>query len=218
MMPMESSPKGEARPYHHGHLRQTLLDAADRLIESEGVHALSIRAVAREAGVSPAAPYHHFRDKDALLNAVAQEGWVRLDQALGEAWSVAAQPRDVMINLGLAYVNFARENTALYRLIYGAARNKDSLPEDLRPGGGGAYGKVREALILAGFDADDSLGLELAATAIWCSAHGLAEMAGFRQFASVRETCGGEARFLRAVFEHMGRGACHVAQEPLSPT
>ena len=74
----------EARPYHHGDLRRGLVDAARRILEADGPSALSLRAVAREAGVSPAAPYHHFKDKGELLDAVALEGWDALGQALAQ--------------------------------------------------------------------------------------------------------------------------------------
>ena len=82
---MRESQAAEARPYHHGDLRRALVDAASRVLEAEGPSALSLRAVAREAGVSPAAPYHHFKDKTELLEAVAHEGWDMLDAALAEA-------------------------------------------------------------------------------------------------------------------------------------
>ena len=75
----------ESRPYHHGDLSRALIDAARKILETEGPSALSLRAVAREAGVSPAAPYHHFKDKGELLEAVAHEGWVELDHALAKA-------------------------------------------------------------------------------------------------------------------------------------
>ena len=64
----------EPKPYHHGDLRRALMDSADAILERDGPNALSLRAVAREAGVSPAAPYHHFKDKDELLSAIAREG------------------------------------------------------------------------------------------------------------------------------------------------
>ena len=75
------SDKGnEAKPYHHGDLRRALVEAAERILENEGPSALSLRAVAREAGVSAAAPYHHFKDKNELLAAIAQEGFELLAQ------------------------------------------------------------------------------------------------------------------------------------------
>ena len=79
----------EPKPYHHGDLRRALLRAAVVILEREGPSALSLRAVAREAGVSPAAPYHHFKDKSELLNAVATEGFNRLKAALAEAFATA---------------------------------------------------------------------------------------------------------------------------------
>jgi AcrR family transcriptional regulator len=104
---MRESQAAEPKPYHHGDLRRALIDAARRLLEAEGPSALSLRAVAREAGVSPAAPYHHFKDKAELLEAVAQEGWAKLDERLGRAKSVAPS-QDAMTALGVAYVLFAR--------------------------------------------------------------------------------------------------------------
>src|SRR6186997_1076837 len=93
----------EARPYHHGDLRRGLVDAARRILEADGPTALSLRAVAREAGVSPAAPYHHFKDKGELLDAVAQEGWDMLNAQMLEAKS-KAEGRAQLNALGVAYV------------------------------------------------------------------------------------------------------------------
>jgi AcrR family transcriptional regulator len=201
---MRESHTAEARPYHHGDLRRALIDAAGRLLEAEGPTALSLRAVAREAGVSPAAPYHHFKDKGELLDAVAQEGWEKLDQALGAAKAAAPSLRDAMTALGVAYVCFARDNPALYRVMYDTARDKEALPETMQDGEDSAYCKVRNTLVEAGADPTATLDLELATTAAWCAAHGLAEMRGFKQFEHLKEAVGGETEFLRAVFRHMG--------------
>lgn len=201
---MRESQTAEARPYHHGDLRRALIDAASRLLEAEGPSALSLRAVAREAGVSPAAPYHHFKDKGELLDAVAQEGWTLLDAALAKAKAAAPSPQAAMNGLGVAYVCFARENPALYRVMYDTARDREDLPDEMQGNKDSAYCKVRDTLIDAGANPDDALDIELATTAAWCSAHGLAEMAGFKQFAHLKEACGGEIPFLTAIFEHMG--------------
>jgi AcrR family transcriptional regulator len=201
---MRESQAAEARPYHHGDLRRALIDAARRVLEAEGPSALSLRAVAREAGVSPAAPYHHFKDKGELLDAVAHEGWTLLDAALLKAKAEAPSPRDAMNNLGVAYVCFARENPALYRVMYDTARDKESLPDQMEDGEDSAYCKVRDTLVEAGADPNDTHDIELATVAAWCSAHGLAEMAGFKQFEHLKDACGGEVPFLRAVFRHMG--------------
>src|SRR5689334_23769031 len=100
---MSEAKSAESRPYHHGDLRRALVDAARRLLEAEGPTALSLRAVAREAGVSPAAPYHHFKDKAELLDAVAQEGWEMLEQFMAQA-KANTQGRQQLTALGIAYV------------------------------------------------------------------------------------------------------------------
>jgi AcrR family transcriptional regulator len=209
---MRESQAAEARPYHHGDLRRALIDAASRLLEAEGPSALSLRAVAREAGVSPAAPYHHFKDKGELLEAVAQEGWTLLDAALAKAKAEAPSPQDAMNALGVAYVCFARENPALYRVMYDTARDREDLPDQMQDKEDSAYCKVRDTLVEAGANPDDALDIEFATTAAWCSAHGLAEMAGFKQFQHLKDACGGEVPFLRAIFRHMGL-ASHLAQD-----
>jgi AcrR family transcriptional regulator len=201
---MRETHTAEARPYHHGDLRRALIEAARRLLESEGPTALSLRAVAREAGVSPAAPYHHFKDKGELLDAVAQEGWQKLDEALGRAKADAPSIRDAMIALGVAYVCFARDNPALYRVMYDTARDKEALPETMQDKEDSAYCKVRSTLVEAGADPSQEVDLELATVAAWCAAHGLAEMRGFKQFETLKSQVGGETAFLKAVFNHMG--------------
>lgn len=202
---MRESHNAEARPYHHGDLRRALVDAARRILEAEGPSALSLRAVAREAGVSPAAPYHHFKDKAELLDAVAAEGWTLLDAAMAKAKAEAPSAREAMNGLGVAYVCFARENPALYRVMYDTARDKESLPEEMvADSEDSAYCKVRDTLIEAGADESATTDLELATIAAWCAAHGLAEMAGFKQFDHLKEELGGELPFLRAIFAHMG--------------
>jgi AcrR family transcriptional regulator len=194
----------ETRPYHHGDLSQGLVDAARRLLERDGPGALSLRAVAREAGVSPAAPYHHFKDRQEMLEAVAHEGWEMLNLAVGEARAAAPPGEAAVAELGLTYVRFALEHPALYRVMYDVARDREGLPRHQAETNDSAYAKLRATLIEAGADPADTLDLELATTAVWCSAHGLAEMAGFRQFDRLKAACGGEAAFLRGVYRHLG--------------
>lgn len=196
----------EARPYHHGDLRRALIEAARRILEAEGPSALSLRAVAREAGVSPAAPYHHFKDKTELLEAVAQEGWEMLDEVIAQAKAKAASPDEALNAIGVGYVCFARDNPALYRVMYDTVRDREALPDDMHGDKDSAYCKVRDTIVDAGGDPSDELDLELATIASWCAAHGLAEMANFKQFAHLKEICGGEEPFFRAIFAHMGLG------------
>lgn len=192
----------ESRPYHHGDLSRALVDAARAILEREGPSALSLRAVAREAGVSPAAPYHHFKDKAELLEAVAHEGWHELDVALSTARAATADASVRMTNLGVAYVCFARDNPALYRVMYDRSRDKDALPDQLKDDG--AYCQVRNTIDENAGGRASEIDLELATIAAWCAGHGLAEMIGFKQFAPLKELLGGEEAFLRAVFEHLG--------------
>jgi AcrR family transcriptional regulator len=192
----------ESRPYHHGDLSRALVDAARRILESEGPAALSLRAVAREAGVSPAAPYHHFKDKSELLEAVAHEGWGALDAVLIEARASAKDASERMTGLGVAYVKFARDNPALYRVMYDCSRDKDALPDQMKTEG--AYCQVRDTISEQSGGGVADIDLELATIAAWCAGHGLAEMISFKQFAPLKELLGGEDAFLRAVFEHLG--------------
>ncbi|HEY3695798.1 TetR/AcrR family transcriptional regulator [Phenylobacterium sp.] len=199
---MRHAAAAEPRPYHHGDLSRALVDAALRLLERDGPSALSLRAVAREAGVSPAAPYHHFKDKGELLDAVAQQGWQMLNESLART---RAEQADAELNsgLGVTYVRFAREHPALYRVMYDCSRDREALPDHSNDKDS-AFCRVRDSLIRAGADPDDQIGLELSAVAAWCAAHGLAEMAAFKQFQSLKDALGGEEAFLRGVFNHMG--------------
>ena len=200
---MSEAKSAESRPYHHGDLGRALVDAARRLLEAEGPSALSLRAVAREAGVSPAAPYHHFKDKAELLDAVAQEGWDVLSGLMADA-KRSATGLQQLTALGIAYVCFARDNPALYRVMYDATRDRESLPEGMEKDKDSAYCMVRDTMIEHGADPAAELHLELATIAAWCGAHGLAEMGSFKQFDPLKEALGGERAFFDAVLSHMG--------------
>jgi AcrR family transcriptional regulator len=177
------------------------VEAARRILEAEGAAALSLRAVAREAGVSPAAPYHHFKDKTDLMEAVAQGGWEMMSEAIYEARRSSAHPEAALHAIGLAYVNFARDNPALYRLMYDTSRDRTSMPEHAKDGDSG-LNEVQRALVDAGADPNDELELQLATVAAWCAVHGLAEMANFKEFAALKAALGGEEAFLRGVLRH----------------
>jgi AcrR family transcriptional regulator len=104
--------------YHHGALREALLRATVELIETEGIGAVSLRQVARTAGVSPGAPYHHFPDRAALLTALADEGFGRLAEQLTAAQNAATTPTAALEAILNAYVNFAKTNPAYFRLMF----------------------------------------------------------------------------------------------------
>lgn len=113
---MESMTK-KLNAYHHGNLRQTLLDEALVLIEKKGVHALSLREVARAAGVSPGAPYHHFENRAALLAGIAIEGFSRFHKHLKAAKKTAKVGKELE-EMGKAYALFAIENPNYFRVMF----------------------------------------------------------------------------------------------------
>ncbi|MET9391726.1 TetR/AcrR family transcriptional regulator [Streptomyces sp. NPDC006624] len=108
----------ESRPYHHGDLRSALLAGAERTLREKGAGALSLRELAREAGVSHAAPGRHFKDKQALLDALALTGYDRLGQALADADDPALPLQRRLTALARAYLAFALGNPELLELMY----------------------------------------------------------------------------------------------------
>ncbi|HEY6878423.1 MAG TPA: TetR/AcrR family transcriptional regulator [Polyangiales bacterium] len=105
--------------YHHGDLRRALIDAASELVKEHGPRGITLREAARRAGVTHAAPYRHFADKEALLAALAEEGFLRLREAIERALEgiPAAERLEV---LGVAYVRFARAHPSQFRVMFGA--------------------------------------------------------------------------------------------------
>ncbi len=116
--------------YHHGDLRTALVDAALALLAEDGADAISLRAVARRAGVSAMAPYRHYPDKAALLAAVAMRGFDGLRLTLLAADAAPGQP---LVAQAVAYVRYARQNPALFRLMFGQKRG-DAHPELMASG------------------------------------------------------------------------------------
>jgi AcrR family transcriptional regulator len=104
--------------YHHGALREALLTACLDLIAAEGIGAVSLRRVAREAGVSPGAPYHHFADRAALLAALSTQGYELLAADFAAAKADAGGPVQALTAMVRAYVEFARRQPAYFRLIF----------------------------------------------------------------------------------------------------
>ncbi len=180
--PSGRTPARGAAPatYHHGDLPNALVAAALELIREAGLGALTLRAVARRAGVSEAAPYRHFADKDALLAAVAEQGFLALGHKMDEA--AGREPgTDVLTRLrrlGAAYVRFAVENPAHFRVMTGpvVAQRKDypSLDRVADASFGRLLAVLAEAQ-QAGIVAEGELqDIGLAA---WSFVHGLAALA-----------------------------------------
>lgn len=123
----------EKRNYHHGDLRQALVEAGLALLEERAADALSLREVARAVGVSATAVYRHFPDKGALLDALAAEGLAKLAEAQRAAARQAGGGQAGFAATGVAYVRFALANPALFRMIFGAKASHGML--DVPPHG-----------------------------------------------------------------------------------
>ena len=153
-------------------LKPRLIAAARLLLERDGLNAATLRATAREAGVSHMAPYRHFKDKDELLAAVAEQGFRAMTRAIG----AAAGERTERNAAGAAYVTFALENPALYRLMFSA----DLAPRARFPGLVAAGGEAFARCIAASGDAAGAAGdceaAPRAAVALWSIVHGLATL------------------------------------------
>jgi AcrR family transcriptional regulator len=118
--PLKARAKPAKHAYHHGDLRRAILDVAIGILEKEGPEALTLREVARRLGVTSAAPYHHFADKDAILAAVAEEGFMKLVAATEIAHAGATKkPLARLRAQGIAYVTFAVKHPSHYRVMFG---------------------------------------------------------------------------------------------------
>lgn len=163
----------EARDsYHHGDLRGALLAAAEAELSDAGIEAFSLRKVARRAGVSHAAPAHHFGDTAGLLAALAAEGYRRFRATLiaHEAAAPAGDARARLVESGLGYLAFARANPALFRLMFASAKPRADDPE-LCAAGGAAYDHLVQTVEALGPDPS-----RLGPVAAWALVHGLAEL------------------------------------------
>jgi AcrR family transcriptional regulator len=117
------------KPYHHGNLREALLEAAIRLIAEVGPTAFTLREVARRAGVSHNAPYRHFRDRDDLMAAVAAQGFRELTKAMVEAAAPHSEVLERLKRAGLGYVSFALRRPEHFTVMFDAPMSKHKHPD-----------------------------------------------------------------------------------------
>jgi len=155
--------KNNDRPYHHGDLAPSLRDAARAILEEEGLAALSLRSVARRAGVSHAAPYRHYPSREALLADIACEGLARMRAELAQAAAVPGDCAERIVQIGGAYLRFASRHPGLLRLMLGS-----ELPNR------GDFSGLAEATAMIGEDIGRALGDPAAGLAAWAAMHGLA--------------------------------------------
>jgi AcrR family transcriptional regulator len=164
-MPKPAPRKGKTA-YHHGSLHEALLDAAEHLLPSRGPETLTLREVARHAGVSHGAPYHHFASRDALLAAVAERGFVGLGEAMESA--SGATPRDRLSAICAAYVGFAARHPTRFRLMFGPLLARKTEFPGLQASGEKAFA----LLVAASQEVAPAQAMPLA-LAGWSMAHGL---------------------------------------------
>lgn len=157
------------KPYHHGDLRAALLAAGEAELTEKGVEGFSLRSVAKRAGVSHAAPSHHFGDTRGLLTALAAEGFRQFQDTLDARETGATEDRDRAVRAGLGYLEFALKRPALFRLIFSSAR-PDYASADLLAAADRAYLHLVGLVEVLG-------GGETDVVALWATSHGIADLA-----------------------------------------
>jgi AcrR family transcriptional regulator len=166
------------RGYHHGNLREALVQAALALIAEKGPSGFSFAEASRAAGVSPAAPYRHFRDRDALMADVATRGFERFAETLKQAWRDGKpDPARAFVAMGRAYIAFARSEPALYAAMFEAALPRGTYPA-LDEAGNRAFAVVRDAseAVVATLPAAERPPALMISLHAWSMAHGIAAL------------------------------------------
>lgn len=173
-------PEAPPRGYHHGNLKEELVRAALGLIREKGANGFTFAEAARLAGVSPAAPYRHFRDRDELLADVATRGFVLFEAALTRAWDQGRpDPQAAFHRLGLAYLAFAHDEPAYYAAMFEAGVPLDASPE-LRAAADRAFQNLRAAseALIALLPAGKRPPALMMALHVWSMSHGVAALFG----------------------------------------
>ncbi len=168
----------KSKPYHHGELRDALVESALAMLEEGGVEAVTLRGVARRTGVSQAAPYSHFRNKEALLGAVATVGFARLSERMNASIEGLEAAAERIVALGCCYVRFATDHPGLFRLMFGrAVCQRFAEDETLRRTADESYVPISRAIgDQIGDASGDSPDTHLATVAAWSLVHGLSSL------------------------------------------
>jgi len=170
--------RGGGRGYHHGNLREALVAAAAALIAERGPFGFSFVDAARAAGVSPAAPYRHFRDRDELMAEVARRGYESFAQALAAAWDEGRpEPIAAFTRVGQAYLAFARTEPASYAAMFEAGIAAASHPA-LSAAADRAFAVLRQAAetLSARLPPESRPPALMMALHIWALSHGIASL------------------------------------------
>ncbi|MGH7398215.1 MAG: TetR/AcrR family transcriptional regulator [Candidatus Rokuibacteriota bacterium] len=160
-----------------GSLRDTLVDAAVALIARKGLQGFSLREVARRARVSEAAPYWHFADREALLAAVAERGFLEMAEQMMAIWSRAAEPAARFRALGIGYVRFALAHPSYLRVMFGSEVPDKAEHPALKEAGERTFGLLVQAIVECQAAGQIRTGApEDLAVAAWSIVHGLAAL------------------------------------------
>jgi AcrR family transcriptional regulator len=177
-MSWDGNDPSKKRGYHHGNLREALIDAALRLIGEKGPAGFTIAEAARAAGVSPAAPYRHFRDRDALMADVAERGFEAFRIRLESAWGGGLpNPREALNRVGRAYLAFAREEPATYSAMFEGGIAMSQHPS-LHAAAEGAFQVLRAGCdsLFATLPVEKRPPALMVALHIWAMSHGIASL------------------------------------------
>ncbi len=176
----EPGERDAPRGYHHGNLREALIRAALELIARKGTAGFTFAEAARYAGVSPAAPYRHFRDRDELMASVALRGFEQFEAGLARAWDDGRPDAFIALDrLGKAYLEFARAQPAFYSAMFEAAVPVSANPA-LREASERAFAVLRSAAdkVCAAMPSAARPPALMVALHIWAMAHGVASLFG----------------------------------------
>jgi AcrR family transcriptional regulator len=168
------------RSYHHGNLTEALIEAALELIREFGPAGFSFAEVTRAVGVSPAAPYRHFRDRDALMAEVARRGFDKFAARLSKAWNGGQpDPTTALKSVGKAYLSFARAEPAYYAAMF-EARLPGDMSRDLSHASDRAFLVLREACeaLIAEMPKERRPPALMMSLHIWAMSHGIASLFG----------------------------------------
>lgn len=160
---------GMEKKYHHGNLKETLLNEGFLLIKEKGIERLTLREVASKAKVSHAAPYRHFKSKEDLLFGIMEKAYAIFNKFINNNIQNISDPKEKLIKLTQSYINFALKNEDYYRLIFSKSVSKTDYSPELLSAAFLSYNILKEIL----HQLNPEINAELAALQSWSGLHGL---------------------------------------------
>ena len=158
------------KSYHHGNLKQELIDCACRLCERDGYTKLSIRTLAKESGVSQTAPYRHFETKEALYASVAKDGFNKLSKAIHVDVDKKVTKKQI-VDMAIKYIEFGLKNANTYDLMFGTAVGNFAEYPELLESANSSYENFRSSFSQLANDSDEVIAFKC--ITLWSMVHGL---------------------------------------------